>query len=150
MENTINLDGFIQIAIVVEDIEKVSKAWAKLFGVPEPEIQDASTEGDSNVTYRGQVASYGLKIAVIRVGSFVVELLEPDKRDSTFREFLDKNGPGVHYLGFEVGQRRDGIISELEEMGFSMRQIGFYPGSSWTVVDSADALGVGLNIKPKA
>ena len=42
MKNTINLDGFIQIALVVEDIEKAGKAWAKLFGVPEPEVHDAS------------------------------------------------------------------------------------------------------------
>ena len=150
MNNTINLDGFIQIAIAVEDIEKAGKAWAKIFGVPEPEIMDATTEGNPDVTYRGQVASYGLKIAVIRVGSFVIELLEADKRDSTFREFLKKHGPGVHHLGFEVGDRRDAIISELEDMGFDMRQIGFYPGSSWTVVDSEDELGVNLNIKPIA
>ena len=89
-------------------------------------------------------------MAVIRLGSFVIELLEPDKRDSTFREYLDKHGQGVHHLGFEVGERRDVIVSELEELGFDMRQIGFYPGSSWTIVDSEDALGVNLNIKPKA
>ena len=27
--------------------------------------------------------------------------------------------------------------------------IGVYPGSSWTIVDSEDVLGVNLNIKPK-
>jgi len=150
MKNTINLDGFIQIALVVEDIEKAGKAWAKLFGVPEPEVHDASMVGDPDVTYRGKVAVYGAKMAVIRLGSFVIELLEPDKRDSTFREYLDKHGQGVHHLGFEVGERRDAIVSELEELGFDMRQIGFYPGSSWTIVDSEDALGVNLNIKPKA
>ena len=31
----------------------------------------------------------------------------------------------------------------------SMRTIGYYPGSSWTIVDSEDTLGVNLNIKPK-
>ena len=29
------------------------------------------------------------------------------------------------------------------------RTIGIYPGSSWTIVDSEDVLGVNLNIKPK-
>ena len=148
MKNTINPDGFIQIAIVVADIEKAAKAWAKLLGVPEPEIIDAASERNPDVTYRGNVASYGLKVAHIRVSNFVIELHEPDKRDSTFSEFYKKHGNGVHHLGFEVGDRRDAIVNELEEMGYDMRQIGFYPGSSWTIVDSEGDLGVNLNIKP--
>jgi len=28
------------------------------------------------------------------------------------------------------------------------RTLGIYPGSSWTIVDSEDTLGVNLNIKP--
>ena len=42
------------------------------------------------------------------------------------------------------------VIRELQEMGFDTgRTIGIYPGSSWTIVDSEDVLGVNLNIKPK-
>ena len=45
---------------------------------------------------------------------------------------------------------RDEVIRELKEMGFNTeRTIGVYPGSSWTIVDSEDVLGVNLNIKPK-
>ncbi len=51
---------------------------------------------------------------------------------------------------FEVGDARDEVIRELKEMGFDTeRTIGVYPGSSWTIVDSEDVLGVNLNIKPK-
>ena len=35
------------------------------------------------------------------------------------------------------------------EMGLdTQRTVGYYPGSSWTIVDSEDDLGVNLNIKP--
>ena len=88
-------------------------------------------------------------MAVIRAGSWVVELSQPIGGESTFQEFLDKHGEGVHHLGFEVGEKRDAIVKELEEKGYNTRQIGFYPGSSWTIVDSEDRLGVNLNIKPK-
>jgi hypothetical protein len=150
VNNPIDKEGFIQIAIVVEDIEKAVKAWADLLNVPAPDIQDHSANGSPDLTYRGKAAAYGLKMAVIPMGNFVIELQEPDKRDSTFREFLDKHGNGVHHLGFEVGERRDAIIAEMEADGFDMRTIGYYPGSSWTIVDSEEALGVNLNIKPKA
>lgn len=150
MNQPINLDGFIQIAIVVEDIDKAAKAWANLFNIPVPAIRETPPTNNPQLTYRGKPTFYGQKMAVIRCGSFVIELLEPDKNDSTFREFLDKHGNGVHHLGFEVGERRDAIIGELEDQGYAMRTIGFYPGSSWTIVDSEDDLGVNLNIKPRA
>ena len=35
-------------------------------------------------------------------------------------------------------------------MGYDLRTVGYYPGSSWTIVDTEDDLGVNLNIKPKA
>ena len=82
--------------------------------------------------------------------NWVLELHQIDENPSTFREFINKHGQGVHHLGFEVGDARDEVIRELKEMGFDTeRTIGVYPGSSWTIVDSEDVLGVNLNIKPK-
>lgn len=150
MNNTLSLDGFIQIAIVVDDIEKAAETWARFFNIPVPEIRYQPPGLHPDLTYRGKPADYGLKLANIKVGSFVIELHEPDERDSTFREFLDKHGNGVHHLGFQVGEKRDAIVGELEEMGYAMRTIGYYPGSSWTIVDCEDDLGVNLNIKPRA
>jgi hypothetical protein len=94
---------------------------------------------------------YKIKFAAIDTGRcFIIELHEPIGGESTFQEFLDKHGNGVHHLGFEVGEKRDAMVKELEEAGFPPRTIGFYPGSSWTIVDCEEALGVNLNIKPKA
>jgi len=148
MENPIDFDGFIQVCLVVEDIKKSAEAWAKLFNVPIPAISVDPPKENPDLTYRGKPAFYGIKMAVISAGPFVVELIEPDDNPSTFREFLNKHGAGVHHLGFEVGERRDAIIAELEASGFDMRTVGYYPGSSWTVVDSEALLGVNLNIKP--
>ena len=143
MENQVNLGGFIQIALVVHDIEKACRKWAEIFGVPVPPIRVDQPSHNPNLTYRGKEAYYGLKFAVI-------ELHEPDENPSTFREFLDKHGNGVHHIGFEVGDRRDAIVGELADMGYDLRTVGIYPGSSWTIVDTEEDLGVNLNIKPKA
>lgn len=150
MNHPIDFKGFIQIAVIVENIEQAAKEWADLFGVEVPEIRVAPPKDDPDLTYRGAPAHYGLKLAVIQAGCFVIELHEPDHNPSTFREFLDKHGQGVHHLGFCVGDRRDAVIDDLESRGYAMRTIGFYPGGSWTIVDSEDKLGVNLNIKPKA
>ena len=150
MQNTIPLNGFIQIALVVDDIEASMDAWCKLFNVPRPSVRITEPKPNPNETYRGQTACYGLKFAVIdcKDRGFVIELHEPDENPSTFREFLDKHGNGVHHIGFEVGEARDAVINELETMGYVMRNIGMYPGGSWTIVHGEETLGVNLNIKP--
>ena len=148
MNNPIPLGGFIQIALVVEDIETAIDSWCELFDVPRPSVRVTEAVPNPDETYRGEVAAYGLKLAVIDCADrgFIVELHEPDRNPSTFREFLDKHGNGVHHVGFQVGDARDAVIGELEDMGYVMRTLG--AGGSWTIVDAEDALGVNLNIKP--
>ncbi|MBR2227823.1 MAG: VOC family protein [Bacteroidales bacterium] len=145
-------EQFIQVNIIVDDIRRSAKAWAALLGVPEPEIwvNHLQTNGEYPYTYRGKDVPCDLQMCVIDMGSWVLELHQVDNTPSTFREFQDKHGFGVHHLGFEVGDDRDEVIRELKAMGFDTeRTIGVYPGSSWTIVDSEDVLGVNLNIKPK-
>ena len=152
MKHPLDLNGFIQIAIIVEDIEAARREWAELLGVPVPEIiEQPKPDGPiPNLTYRGAEASYGLKLAVIQAPQgFVIELHQlTDDCDSTFREFVRKHGYGVHHLGFEVGPRRDAVVDELQRRGYDLRTVGYYPGSSWTIVDAEDRLGVNLNVKP--
>ncbi|HEY5482358.1 MAG TPA: VOC family protein [Propionibacteriaceae bacterium] len=150
MQNPIPLTGFIQIAVVVNDIERALDAWCELFDAPRPDVRVTDATPNPGETYRGNAAAYGLKLAVIdcKERGFIVELHEPDENPSTFREFLDKHGNGVHHIGFQVGEARDAVIGELEGLGYAMRTIGMYTDGSWTIVDGEDSLGVNLNIKP--
>ena len=152
LDTPLKKDQFIQVTIVVEDIHRASKAWATLLGVSEPEIwvNHLQSNGEYPYTYRGKDIPCDLHMCVFDMGNWVLELHQVDYTPSTFREFLSKHGQGVHHLGFEVGDARDEVIKELKDMGFDTdRTIGIYPGSSWTIVDSEDVLGVNLNIKPK-
>ena len=49
------------------------------------------------------------------------------------------------FFGIEKPEIR---IDHLEGGDDTDRTIGIYPGSSWTIVDTEDTLGVNLNIKP--
>jgi len=149
MSRNINKNGFIQINIIVRDIEAAAEKWAQIFGVEKPEIRPMLLEGGDNYTYRGEPVSCEILFAVIEMNGFVLELHQPVSGPSTFQEFLDKHGNGVHHIGFEVGKDRDAVIERLNDLGFDTnRTLGVYPGSSWTIVDSEDVLGVNLNIKP--
>lgn len=151
MSAPVPVGGLIQVALVVEDIEASLDRWCALFDIERP---DVVTMGRPNhdETYRGQPADYRLRLAVITVpgSQVVIELNEPDANPSTFREFLTEHGEGVHHLGFAVGEARDAVVAGLETAGFAKRVEAYYPGGSWTVLDTEAALGVNLNIKPHA
>ncbi len=125
MKTPINKNGFIQINIVVKDIEKAARKWADLLGIPMPEIRKGHLEGskDYKYEYRGEAVSADLLVCNIDMGGFVLELHQPVGGPSSFQEFLDTHGNGVHHIGFEVGDKRDEIISELIEEGYQMRTV---------------------------
>lgn len=151
---TIDLDGFIQVALVVKDIEAVAKAWSDVFGIPMPDIATISKPEDCQIYYRGNKSFSRAKIACIPVGNVMFELTEPDEWDTSWKEFLEDHGGhnGVHHIGFSVGsaQKRDEVVQMLEDRGIGVRHYGYYPGGSYTFVDSEEQLGVILNIKPHA
>jgi len=149
MSGYISKNGFIQINIIVRDIHAAAEKWAQIFGVEKPEIRTTKLEGGENYTYRGEPVSCEILCANIEMNGFVLELHQPVGGPSTFQEFLDRHGNGVHHIGFEVGGDRDKVLGHLQDLGFDTnRTLGIYPGSSWTIVDSEDVLGVNLNIKP--
>ncbi len=152
MKNPLDLNGFIQIAILVPDIEAAAREWSQILNVPMPEIkvfQTAET-ASPDIKYYGKNYKFGLKLASIMAPQgFIIELHEIlDDNPSTFNEFIKEHGYGVHHLGFAVGDRRDSVVNELVERGYPKRVEHFYPGGSWTIIGSEESLGVNLNVKP--
>ncbi len=152
MDNPLDLNGFIQIAIIVPDIEAAAKEWAQILNVPVPEIVVNQTvdTADPNLMYYGKNYKYGLKLASIMAPQgFIIELHQIlDDNPSTYNEFIREHGYGVHHLGFAVGDRRDAVVKEFEERGYPKRVEHFYDGGSWTLMEGEEVLGVNLNIKP--
>lgn len=150
MKTIIEKEGFIQINIVVKDIKVAAEKWSQLLGITCPEIRKAHIEGSEEFVYeyRGKAVLTDLLVCNIDMGSFTLELHQPTGGENTFDEFLRVHGNGVHHIGFEVGDKRDTIIGEFEDDGYTVRTVGYYPGSSWTIVDTEEDYGVNLNIKP--
>ena len=49
-----------------------------------------------------EVAEQRVRVAMLRIGESKVELLEPTSEDSPVAKFLEKNGPGIHHIAYEV------------------------------------------------
>jgi methylmalonyl-CoA/ethylmalonyl-CoA epimerase len=49
-----------------------------------------------------EVAEQKVRVAMLQVGESMIELLEPTSDDSPVAKFIEKNGPGIHHLAYEV------------------------------------------------
>ena len=62
-----------------------------------------------------EVADQKVRVAMLGIGESKIELLEPTSPDSPIAKFLDKNGPGIHHIAYEVDDVAQAIEQMIEE-----------------------------------
>jgi len=134
-----------QVGLVVRDIEKSAKAYAELLGVEVPAWSLTDPEEVAHTRYRGQPSKARAKLAFFRLGSVSLELIEPVGEPSTWQEFLQAQGEGVHHIAFEI-EDMAGQVSLLAERDMPLVQQGDYTGGEYAYIDSAAQLGVILEL----
>jgi hypothetical protein len=136
-----------QVAIVVRDGKKYTKAWAELLGVEEPEFRTTAPYEETNAVYRGKpMKEARAKLAFFQLGDQVsLEIIEPVGGPSIWQEWLDEHGDGIHHIAFGV-EDMDGAITSLGEMEMGLAQRGDFTGGGYAYIDSAEKLGVMLEL----
>ncbi|ABQ24867.1 methylmalonyl-CoA epimerase [Geotalea uraniireducens] len=73
------------------------------------------------MAFRGmeEVVEQQVKVAFLEVGESKIELLEPTSAESPVAKFLEKNGPGVHHIAYQV-EDLEAAIAKLESEGARM------------------------------
>jgi catechol 2,3-dioxygenase-like lactoylglutathione lyase family enzyme len=134
-----------QVGLVVRDVERSLAAYSRVFGLPEPEVIVTDGQEIAHTRYRGEPTDARAKLAFFNMGQVSLELIEPIGGPSTWQEFLDERGEGVHHIAFFV-EGTDQVVASLEGNGIAVIQQGDYTGGRYTYVDSAPALGVILEL----
>lgn len=135
-----------QVGIVVRDIEKMLDAYCQVFQLAErPKVSITDTVDKAHTVIRGESTPAQAKLAFINMGQVQIELIEPVGGPSTWKEFLDKNGDGVHHIAFQV-KGTDQVVTFLQGQGIPLVQQGDYTGGMYTYLDAAPKLGVMLEL----
>ena len=144
-ENILGADIVCQVGVVVEDIAEVSQAWAELLGVEVPPARLTDGQDISHIRYRGEGTDARAKLAFFDLGQVQLELIEPMGGPSTWREFLERNGQGIHHIAFRI-QGMDDVIARLEARGVPVVQRGDYTGGRYAYLDGIRRLGAILEL----
>jgi len=143
---SIGTTTIMQICLVVKDAEAAMHNFMELFGVEKGVLKQIPAPEVSRTFYRGKEISTKTKYYVFKMGSVIVELTEPDDSPSAWKEVLDRDGPGLCYLGVMV-EDSAASVKFLEEKGNPAIHHGGTPQSNYTIVDTRESLGFLLNVK---
>lgn len=146
MKNSwLETDVVAQIGIIVRDIEQTAEAFAGFLGVDTPAWSWTDGFEKAQTRFRGEPSEARAKLAFFQLGNIEIELIEPDHNPSTWREYLDEHGEGVHHIAFVIKDMK-GKTKRLEEEGISLVQKGEYEGGRYAYFDSVPQLKVLLEL----
>ena len=90
------------VAVAVESVDQSARFYRDVLGL--------------NVAKTLTLENQGLKVALIEAGDTEIELLEPTSDDNTVKRFLERRGPGLHHICFQVDDV-DAAMRDLGERG---------------------------------
>lgn len=140
-----------QICLAVWDLDKAEKSWTHILGVQPEKLKTPLWSDVPSYTHAKPDTFVEQDFLVYHLeGGLVLEIFGPGKEGQAnpWREFLEKHGEGVCNIAFYVPDRPAayGVIGEVCEAKGPYHE-GFYPGGTYTFVDTYKELGVELNIK---
>lgn len=112
-----------QVAVVVKDIDRAMERYVEELGIGPWSVYTFSPDWIQDMTFRGKEQGYSMILALTQVGDVMYELIQPVQGPSSYEEFLNERGEGLHHLGYFVDDI-DEAIKEMEGKGFSLLQSG--------------------------
>jgi len=93
------------VAVVVENMDDATAFWQDALGL--------------KISHTENIADQESVIAFLPVGGSEVELVEPTTETSGIARYLDKRGPGIHHVCFEVDNLQ-ATLDRLDAQGIEL------------------------------
>jgi catechol 2,3-dioxygenase-like lactoylglutathione lyase family enzyme len=137
-----------QVCIIVRDVEASYARYAEIFGFGNPwDFQTTLLHDHTKATYYGEPTDARAKIAGWEIGRIQFELLQPLDPRSSWYDFLEQHGEGIHHIAFFVPKTGTAADS-LKQYGYAITQQGLFTGQggSYTYLDTDKDMGIVLEL----
>ena len=133
-------EKIVQFSIVVQNVERVAKHFSDIFGIrwilydfkPAQVLLNGKTPAD---------APY-LKIAIGNFGGRSLKLIQPVSGQSSYAEFLEKNGEGFYTIGLGTLMNHDEVVNALAKAGVMVEmQVDGGDGAAFSIMNTTEDLG---------
>jgi hypothetical protein len=137
----------VQVGIVVRDVVRTAKLYAKLFGAGPWHFTDIEPTG---ILLHDQAlgdVDACVRIATANLGKIQIELLQPMYGSSTHMEFLNRHGQGVHHLSFGSIDGHDKAVEKFANAGIGIEMQGLIGGAiTFTYLATQKQLGTIIEV----
>ncbi len=107
------------VAIAVHDLDAAVAYYADTFG--------------ATVSHRERIETDGVEEALLKVADSYIQLLTPIRADSPVARYLEKQGEGLHHVGYRVNDCGEALQSVKDHGGRVIDEVP-RPGSRGTTV----------------
>jgi len=98
--------NLFQVSYIVRDMDAAQEWFKRVLGVRHFGTFETFLGPDFNFRMRGKPhPGIRIKVAMARVGArgaYELELIQPEKSDNIYNEFLEQHGPGLHHVAYVV------------------------------------------------
>ncbi|MBK8021559.1 MAG: VOC family protein [Chloroflexi bacterium] len=137
-----------QVCIIVRDVEASTARYAEILGIDmSANFQTTRLHDHTHATYYGKPTDARASLTSIDIGNLQFELLQPLEQMSSWRDFLDLHGEGIHHIAFFV-PKTDVPARSFEQAGYVITQQGLFTGQTgmYTYLDTDRDLGVVIEL----
>jgi methylmalonyl-CoA/ethylmalonyl-CoA epimerase len=141
----VKINKVLQVCVVVKDLQKSMEMYWNVFGIGPWKIITFQPPALHNTTMRGKPEAFTMKLGLAQIGNLQWELIQPLTGNSTYKEFLDKHGEGLHHVAVDVGDF-DQAVASMKKHGIGTLMTGQMPADSFAYMDTEKVLGTIIEI----
>ncbi len=137
------LQNILQVCVVVEDLREAMRHYWEVLGIGPWKIYTFEPPDLTDTTLRGAPEPYSMKVGLAQIGNVQWELIQPLTGRSTYREFLEQKGGGLHHVLVQV-ENYDDTLKELQKRDIGVLMGGSWRGATYAYADTEKSLGTVL------
>lgn len=134
-----------QICLVVKDLQKTIEHYWKSLGMGPWKIFLFEEPLLREMTIKGKTEKYRMYVAICQLENIYIEIIQPLEGETIYKEFLEKNGEGLHHLGFIVDNLDRGV-EQFKANGFRILQGGRFQEGGFAYLDTQEDFGTILEL----
>ena len=137
-----------QVCLIVPDVDASAARYAEILGIDmSANFQTTMLHDHTKATYYGQPTDARAKLTAAIIGQIQFELLQPLDPPSTWKDFLDQHGAGIHHIAFFV-PKTDVTAKSFQDEGYIITQQGLFTGQTgmYTYLDTDKDLGITVEL----
>jgi methylmalonyl-CoA/ethylmalonyl-CoA epimerase len=140
---------FVQIGVVVADLDKAITNLSEIFGIGPFRVIDWPPEDRTDIKkyYYGEPGNFKARLAFAELGQIELEIVEPLEGESIWSDFLRDHGGGIHHIRFNVDDVKP-VQNYLagKEIISAQNGSGLRPGTNFMYFASEEKIGFVIEV----